>query len=77
MQHRKGATSVAATSVAATGPTTTVHHQDSNVAVAGSPLTTTFSSLLQRLTRLNTAIKTAMSKREEEIDDHEGYRRYL
>ena len=75
MQQRKGATSAAA--AASTGPMTTMIHQDSNAAASsGQPLASTFASLLQRLTRLNTAIKSAMSKREEEIGDHEGYRRY-
>ena len=74
MQQRKGATSAAT----AAGPITTVIHQESNTAPAGGgpPLASTFASLLQRLTRLNTAIKSAMTKHEEEIDDHEGYRRY-
>ena len=66
MQQKRGVTSAAAT-----GLTTSVFHQDSNAA----PLTSTFAALLQRLTRLNTAIKSAMAKREEVNSGHEGYRR--
>ena len=64
MQQRRGITT------GATGGITIVH-QDSNAI----PLTTTFASLLHRLTRLNTAIKSAMSKGEEENSDQEGYRK--
>lgn len=66
MQQRKGVTSAAAA-----GATAYIVHQDSTAA----PLTSTLSSLLHRLTRLNVAIKSAMSKGEEENSDQEGYRR--
>ena len=67
MQQKRGVASAAAT-----GPTATnIIHQDSTA----MPLTSTIASLVQRLTRLNTAIKHAMSKGEEEKAVQEGYRR--
>jgi len=60
---------------ATAGATTNIIHQDSNA--VPQTVTSTFGVLLQRLTRLNTAIKNAMSKGEEEMGGQEGYRRYL
>lgn len=60
------------TSAAISGPSTGLTHQDSTAV----PLTSTLVSLLQRLTRLNIAIKNVMSKGEEESGVQEGnYRR--
>lgn len=57
------------------GATANIIHQDSNAV----PLTVTsaFGFLLQPLTRLNTAIKNAVSKGEEDTGGQEGYRRYI
>ena len=66
MQQRRGATIGASVG-------TTVVHQDSNA----MPLTSTFGSLLHRLTRLNTIIRSAMAKREEENSNQEGYKKYV
>lgn len=53
------------------GPAVNIIHQDSNAA----PATPLIATVVHRLTRLNTAIKSAVAKREEENSGHEGYRR--
>ena len=58
---------------ASIGITTSIVHQDSNAA----PLTSTLSSFLHRLTRINTVIKSAMAKGEEVNSDQDGYRKYV
>ena len=56
-----------------TGAAVGIVHQDSNA----MPLTSTFASLLHRLTRLNTVIKSAMARDEEENGNQEGYKKYV
>ena len=67
MQHRRGVSMGASIAGGAMG----IVHQDSTAV----PLTSTLTSVLHRLARLNTVIKSAMTKGEEENSNQDGFKK--